>query len=510
MKIVTVWLITLCFLTVPGHTLAKDLFVDPVEGSNLYNGLSARPNGSGGPFKSPNHAIAIAGPGDTVHLAKAVYSDELDLTNKSGEPNHPLIIDGHGATIDGSRPINISDWQQVAPGLYQNTAIWKEPLQQHEDFQWRWYFIFNGSMNRMGHCMKGVNTPYKQPDALTDGQWTYRQKDHSFFIKIDSSKKLTDYNIAMPFRTNGVAVHGPLHDLIVRNVIATHALNDGFNITPPVNGKLSVRFENIASIECGDDGLSAHGNSFVDVNGFYSAGNGNGLCTTGMSTNNRLFIKDNVGYEINFYRNPNPGSSTHTITNSYIDCTALNGFLVESGMKGGICTLKMDNVIVVGHHGRTVESQWIRAVNNAEIEATRLTVTGMSFMITGRALRLHNSILAGGDDYSIDLGNDVRWSADNNIYGLGHIRVIFPSVRCDANSFDDYKRMVNQDAQSKWMRIDSDQLLKNAPIGSTDEKIGADLSKIPQHKHDGELSQLTVKYKSAGEKLATDNNMHTP
>ena len=474
--------IFLCLFVLTSFVYARDIYVNPDTGNDSYNGLSPTVDGDNGPMKNPNSAIKIAGPGDTVHLAKAVYKKGLDLTNKSGEPGKPLIIDGHGATIDGCRPINPDDWQMISPGLYQNTSLWKKPLQEHEDWQWRWFFIFDHKPNRMGHCMKGVNTPYKDPLNLQPGEWTYRQENHTFYIKIDPSKKLTDYRIETPWEINGVSVHGPLHDLIIRNITAMHVVNDGFGISPPENEKLFVRFENIASIECGDDGLSAHGDSTVDINGFYSTGNGNGICTTGISTNNRLYIKDNVGYEIFFYRNPNPGPSTHTITNSYIDCTADNGFLVESGTKGDICTLKMDNVVIVGHPGTTPESQWIRAVDKAQIEATRLTVSGMSFRISGRGLTLHNSIVAGGKKYAIDLGNDVKWQADRNVYDLGYIRAIFPSVRCTAASFDDYKKMIGQDAESKWMKVNLDHLLDSTRRPSDiDKNIGADMSLIPRH-----------------------------
>lgn len=111
-------------------------------------------------------------------------------------------------------------------------------------------------------------------------------------------------------------VAGNCNHLIIRNVIATHVYNDGYNIHGTCR---DVRFENIQAIECGDDGFSAHDDCQVEVDGFVSIGNSTGVCNTGesVSKNNRLLLRDNLGFDFFLI-----GTRAHTLTNSVLLCSS--------------------------------------------------------------------------------------------------------------------------------------------------------------------------------------------
>src|SRR5579871_3328021 len=55
--------------------LATDFYVNPTLGNNSANGLAAKVDGSNGPVKTIARGLQLAQPGDTVHLAPAVFPE---------------------------------------------------------------------------------------------------------------------------------------------------------------------------------------------------------------------------------------------------------------------------------------------------------------------------------------------------------------------------------------------------------------------------------------------------
>lgn len=458
-----------------------EVYVNPTTGDDSADGLSPMVQGRSGPHRTISRAVRLAGPGDTVHLAKAVYHESVNLTGKSGERGKPLVIDGHGAVIEGARDVDPATWQEVAPGLYRNTALFGQPLRRLEEWVWRWFFLFDGKMNRMGRCMKGTNVPYKSPPDLEPGEWTYQQDDgHAFYLQIDPAKKLSECRVATPWLVNGVSVHGGNHDLVIRNLTATHVLNDGYNISPATEKKIhDVVFENICSIECGDDGLSAHGNSTVRVENFYSTGNGTGLCTTGNSVNDRLFIKDNVGFEVYFYPYPCSGRTKHVITNSRIDCRAANALLVQGGKNPeDLCLLKLDNVVIQRSPGSPVGLAALRTDERVRLEARYLTAVGLALQLGGRGASLTESVIAGSPEGSIAVESKAGWEASRNIYDIARLR--HGEVFYTPAEFDLYRQATGQDWTSKWGSVDVVRLLGGkSRLEIEGTPIGADLRLVP-------------------------------
>lgn len=461
----------------------RDLFVDAVVGNDAADGRSPRPNGTSGPTKTIGRAVRLAQAGDTIHLAKAVYFESIDLTGRSGEPGRPLVIDGHGAVLDGSRPIVPTEWKEVAPGLYRNTSLYEMPLRKQKDWVWRWFMIFDGKVNRMGRCMKGENAPYKNPADLGPGEWTYQEQDeHAFYIRIDPAETPAEARVAIPWEVNGVSVHGANHDLVIRNITATRVINDGYNITPTIPGKSihDVLFQNIASIECGDDGFSAHDDCTLEIDGFYATRNGTGLCTTGNAVNRRLHLTGNVGWELFFYESPLPGDVTQVISDSLIECGADNAFLAQGGkQQGARCFVKFRNVMITAPPNATERphSRSIRIGERAHVDATALTSIGLSWNVGGLGLTLHDSVLAGGAACRISIANEATWSADHNLYDLGAITK--NATTYTQSSFQTFRQSTGQDATSGWEPIDAEQMMRDrTPHRSNGKPVGADLGAV--------------------------------
>jgi hypothetical protein len=327
-----------------------------------------------------HQAIKAAQPGDTIHLEPKIYRDYAGFYGKKGEPGKPITLDGHGATLEGSDPIDPARWTEISPGLFKNDEL----LPRLDDaITGRWFFLFDGRMQLMNRTSKGKSAPFKQPGELQPGEWTFikdpsREKPPSkqtygtFFIKLADGQKLADADICMPVRSAGVQFSGDNAHLVIKNLTATHPYNDGFNIHGDCR---DVLFENIRAIECGDDGISAHESAQYRVEGFVSIGNSTGICDTGtaQTSYNRVFIAECIGFDLYFLDN-----GRYKLTNAVIFSKAQNPFTVTS-REDQHCELEMDNVLF----RRLVEPRKALIAKTAVVRAKRLAMENITFDARG-------------------------------------------------------------------------------------------------------------------------------
>ncbi len=328
------------------------------------------------------HAIKLAQAGDTIHLEPKVYRDYAGFYNKRGEPGKPITLDGHGATLDGSDPLDPAQWREVSLGLHACDDL----LPNLSDAViGRWFFLFDGKMQLMGRTSKGRSDPLKQPEDLQPGEWTFvkdpsretppsKQIYGTFFIRLAPGVTLADANISLPVRSAGVQFSGDNAHLVIRNLTATHPYNDGFNIHGDCR---DVVFENIRAIECGDDGISAHESAQYRVDGFVSIGNSTGICDTGTAQTSyrNVFIADCVGFDLYFL-----DEGRYVIENAVVLSSAQNPFTV-TGRENGDCRLHLTNVLF----RRLSEPRLGQIAARATLEAERCTFEGIEFRTTGTA-----------------------------------------------------------------------------------------------------------------------------
>lgn len=330
-----------------------------------------------------HHAIKLAAPGDTIHLeAGKVYRDYAGFYGKQGEPGQPITLDGHGATLEGSDPLDPAKWREVSPGLFAADDL----LPNLSDaLVGRWFFLFDGKMQLMGRTSKGRSEPLRKPEDLQPGEWTFvkdpsREKPPSkaiygsFFIRLAPGQSLADAKIFVPVRSAGVQFGGDNAHLVIRNLTATHPYNDGFNIHGDCR---EVVFENIRAIECGDDGISAHESAQYRVDGFISISNSTGICDTGTAQTSytNVFIADCVGFDLYFL-----DEGRYSLTNVLVLSSSQNPFVV-TGRTTGDCRLTMENV----HFRRLVEPRLGNIAARAVVEGKRCTFEGLQFKLAGSA-----------------------------------------------------------------------------------------------------------------------------
>lgn len=326
------------------------------------------------------HAIKMALPGDTIHLESKVYRDYAGFYMKKGEPGKPITLDGHGATLEGSDPIDPAKWRNVSPGLFANDDLMPG---LSDAVIGRWFFLFDDKMQLMDRTSKGRSAPLKKPEDLQSGEWTFvkdpsREKPPSkaiygtFFIKLAPGQPLSGAKIFAPMRSAGVQFGGDNAHLVIKNLTATHPYNDGFNIHGDCR---DVVFENIRAIECGDDGISAHESAQYRVDGFVSVGNSTGICDTGTAQTiyNRVFIAECIGFDLYFLDN-----GRYKLSNAVIFSKAQNPFTVTS-REDQHCELEMDNVLF----RRLVEPRKALVAKTALVRAKRLTMENITFDARG-------------------------------------------------------------------------------------------------------------------------------
>lgn len=334
-----------------------------------------------GRFPTIRAAINAAKPGDTIHLnpADSPYREMAMFKNVSGTADRPIVLDGHGATLLGSDPLDPAQWEHQGDGLWRSTAL-AERLKANPNLVKRFYFVFDDTPHYMGGAFKHKPPTLKAPAELDVHEWTYVEPENAFYIRIAAGVSLKDANVEVPVRSAGVAMQGKTAHIIVRNVKASRVWNDGFNIH---GQSTNLRFENIEAIECGDDGISAHGQCEILVDGMISRGNANGICHVdeSRSINRNILIKDSRAYDLYLLH-----ASKHEFHNVTIESSGPRGTVFTSGTRATI-------------HGTKIGSQeaasQLRIRNGAQVTFTDSQLQNTRISVQDATAELVGTVITG-------------------------------------------------------------------------------------------------------------------
>ena len=412
---------------------ARDFYVHPVDGLETNDGLAAENESPGhGPFKTIHRGLRTAQPGDTVHLAplEEPYHESPVFHDRLCPADKPITLDGHGATITGAERIDLSEWELVAPGRYRKVKL----LAMNPAVLGRWFFRINGQMQHMGRTSKGTSAPLKKPDDLEEGEWTYVEADDAFYVQLDPDTPRIEYVIEAPMRSAGVQISGRNENIVVRNLNTQHVYNDGFNIHGYSRG---VLLENVSAVECGDDGISAHDDCRIRVEGFTSIGNSTGFCHTNdsESDSNRVLIRDCLGFDVFVL-----DTGRHTLTNSIVYSSALNSVVVvgEKARQGeanppGECSLTIENTAIV----RRGKNEFAKFQAGSIVEIRRSVLAGFHVQAAAASLELTDSIVAGGKyaDRQFTIFPTTKFVGRGNLYDMTFTHAVDEAGRRAAVKF---------------------------------------------------------------------------
>ena len=247
---------------------AAEYYVDFNRGNDSAAGSAAAP------LRSFAAAVRKAKPGDTIHLVPAdrPIPTMLTLHGVKGSADKPITVDGSFNTLTGAARITSKEAEQVSPGLYRLTI--KDP---GESMVWRFFLLFDGKQQRMEQHSKRKCGAMKKPEELKPFEWTLINRTMLCF-RLPEGETPDTVRVEMPRLANGVGIYEGSEHIIVRNLIAKHFWNDGFNIH---HASKHITFENIAAVGCGDDSVSAHDGCVIAVKNLVAIGNGTGICHAG-------------------------------------------------------------------------------------------------------------------------------------------------------------------------------------------------------------------------------------
>ena len=448
---------TVFFLPLSLSLMAADLLVDPDKGDDANDGRSRDT-----PVKRIAQAIKLAQPGDTIHLAPTTYYESAVFIDKHGEPANPIVLDGHGATLEGSEPVTSADWEKVpdASDLYRRAKLYPKT---DDAIVGRWFLLFDGKMQRMNRCSKGPSEPLKDPSDLQPGEWTYVKSEDAFYLKLAPGQDLDSANIRYPARSSSVIFASTGSYITVRNLTGTHPYNDGFNIH---GAQYDLVFENIRAIECGDDGFSAHEDATCTINGFTSIGNATGFCDTGTSqTDYRdVFIKNCDGFDLYFI------GQRHSIENALIESSAARPFWVDGNLltDGSQCLVTMKNVLLRRADKERENPKELRIGNNGRLQATRCTFQDLNITVTPTgSVDFQNCIVSATTETKPDilLFKNTIWRGEVNHYNIRSLRADQTWFKADA--FTEFQTFTGSEKTSRWTTTEPP------------ETIGADLTTLP-------------------------------
>lgn len=376
---------------------------------------------------------SIAGqlaPGDLVRFspANSIVRAEIVLKNLKGSAEKPIVIDGNGCTFLGTEVLNPSEWSEVAAGLYKSTALPRRINVSANSLQ-RWFFVFDGQMQRMGRISKGKQATLPKPEALQPGQWTYDQAVGTFYVKLAEGQTLA--SVEVPERQSGVAIAGSdTAFLEIRNVKVKNFYNDGYNI----HGKCeAVRFVNITATSCGDDGLSAHEDCAVEAVGFRSEDNATGFCNVNRSrfVARDLTLVNNLAYEIYV-----TDSSLNTVANLTVESTAPKAIIARGSTKDPEpCRLAVQAAKIKSRGEISIEKSSVFSAEDLETD-------GCPWEVNGEADVRNSRIIGGG------LVINGEWKGAENTYSFPNI--IFRGQRFAVDAFAAYQQASGQDNSSTW------------------------------------------------------------
>jgi hypothetical protein len=239
---------------------ARDVFVNNVDGDDAFDGRYAAYAARTGPVRSISRALELASPGDRIVLADTGvgYRESISLVGKrhSGSATRPFVIQGNGATLDGSAPVPPDAWENYHGPVFR----FRPPYVAHQQL-----FLDGRPVARVF-----ASPEADEPPPLRPLQWCLFESQVYFAVEPDACKLPEDYALSYAHRRVGITL---LH---VERVAIVDLVVQGFQLDG-INAFNGARGVTIAGVTCrgnGRSGITVGGASQVRIDDSLSGDNG--------------------------------------------------------------------------------------------------------------------------------------------------------------------------------------------------------------------------------------------
>jgi hypothetical protein len=249
----------LAFAVIVTDVRAAELFVNNLAGDDFNDGAAPVTEALGrGPCRTIMRALRLARAGDRVVLAKTdePYRESITLHggNNSGTDYSAFVLDGNGATLDGSIAVPDDQWKHVEDDVF-----------KFRPFYLHYQQLFLGDVPAKRRRMDRETGDLK---TLVPNEWCiYKQAIH---FRTDGQKPPQQYPLRLAVQPVGVTLYE------CENVAVVNLVVQGFRIDG-VNAHDDVRGAVLSGLTCrgnGRSGIATGGSSRVEITGCLLGNNG--------------------------------------------------------------------------------------------------------------------------------------------------------------------------------------------------------------------------------------------
>jgi len=232
-----------------------DIQVDNVRGDDFRDGGTGRGIDLGqGSLRTIGRALQLAHPGDRIVLTKndEPYRESLTLqgSRHRGWQLWPLVIDGRGATIDGTSPVPPSAWRFVRKDLFQFDPLIRSTGLLYKDGQ------------PAARPASGRHTALEPGQGLLEGGLVW--------FRIENGKLPSSEDLRWTAQTVGITLYD-VHDIVIRDLIVQGFALDGINLH---DGATNIELTRVSLRGNGRSGLHVGGACRATLHDSHASDNG--------------------------------------------------------------------------------------------------------------------------------------------------------------------------------------------------------------------------------------------
>ncbi len=237
---------------------AATVYVDNVLGDDRHAGTAPVGTDGDGPVRTLRRALQVCSAGDRILLAKTdqPYRESISLSTSShcGNALSPFIIDGQGATLEGTEAVPRDAWENERGPVFR----FRPPRTSYQQ-------LFLDGKPATQRKMLAGETHFPKLEPL---EW-YR-RGASIYFRVGADKLPRDYDLAYSARQTGITLYH-VHDVMVTNLVVQGFRLDGVNVN---DGAVNCELLEITSRGNGRSGVTVTGSSKARLGGCLIGDNG--------------------------------------------------------------------------------------------------------------------------------------------------------------------------------------------------------------------------------------------